>query len=114
MCSSDLFVPQTMYFFKEPATYDLAAIQPKWSKEKVVFFEELLTDFSQLKDWRAEALENCFKEVATRQNIKPGELQLPLRIMLVGGKFGPPVFEIAALLGPESTRSRIQSVLKQL
>ncbi|MFM7838965.1 MAG: glutamate--tRNA ligase, partial [Chitinophagaceae bacterium] len=54
------------------------------------------------------------KEAAARKNIKPGELQLPFRIMLVGGKFGPPVFDIAALLGLQITTARIQSVLKQL
>jgi glutamyl-tRNA synthetase len=31
--------------------------------------------------------------------------------MLVGGKFGPPVFEIAALLGKEETIRRIKTAL---
>ena len=33
---------------------------------------------------------------------------LPLRIMLVGGKFGPHVFDIAAIIGKEETISRIK------
>ena len=45
------------------------------------------------------SLETLFKELASEKNIKPGELQLPLRVMLVGGKFGPPVFQIAEILG---------------
>jgi glutamyl-tRNA synthetase len=36
---------------------------------------------------------------------------LPLRIMLVGGKFGPGVFEIAELIGKEETTSRIEKTL---
>jgi glutamyl-tRNA synthetase len=36
-----------------------------------------------------------------------------MRIMLVGGKFGPPVFEIAALLGPEETATRIRYALEK-
>jgi glutamyl-tRNA synthetase len=39
---------------------------------------------------------------------------LPFRIMLVGGKFGPPVFEIAGLLGKKETVQRIQNTLKLL
>jgi hypothetical protein len=36
---------------------------------------------------------------------------LPFRIMLVGGKFGPGVFDIAALIGKEETIKRIQHTL---
>jgi glutamyl-tRNA synthetase len=36
---------------------------------------------------------------------------LPFRIMLVGGKFGPHVFDIVALLGKEETISRIEKAL---
>jgi glutamyl-tRNA synthetase len=32
--------------------------------------------------------------------------------MLVGGKFGPPVFNIAEVLGKDETRKRIESFLK--
>jgi glutamyl-tRNA synthetase len=39
---------------------------------------------------------------------------LPLRIMLVGGKFGPGVFEIAATIGKEATIKRIQHTLSLL
>jgi glutamyl-tRNA synthetase len=47
-------------------------------------------------------------------NIKVGELQLPFRIMLVGGKFGPGVFQIAEMIGKENTIKRIQYVLTLL
>jgi len=36
---------------------------------------------------------------------------LPLRIMLVGGKFGPHVFDIAATLGKEESIKRIKKGL---
>jgi len=36
---------------------------------------------------------------------------LPFRIMLVGGKFGPHVFDIAALLGKDETINRIEKAL---
>jgi glutamyl-tRNA synthetase len=59
----------------------------------------------------ALALESAFKELAMACAIKPGELQLPLRIMLVGGKFGPPVFEIVTMLGIEKAIKRIGNFL---
>jgi glutamyl-tRNA synthetase len=36
---------------------------------------------------------------------------LPFRIMLVGGKFGPGVFDIAAIIGKAETTKRIQHTL---
>ena len=56
-------------------------------------------------------LEAGFKEMAAAAAIKPGELLLPLRVMLVGGKFGPHVFDIAALLGRQETTRRVRHVL---
>jgi glutamyl-tRNA synthetase len=47
-------------------------------------------------------------------DLKPGEVMLPLRIMLVGGKFGPHVFDIAALLGKAETIQRVKATLKVL
>jgi len=46
--------------------------------------------------------------------MKPGELLLPLRIMLVGGKYGPGVFDIAAILGKDEALNRIKHVLQIL
>jgi len=65
-----------------------------------------------MSDWQAGELENLFKALAEEKAIKPGELLLPFRIMLVGGKFGPGVFDIAELLGREETINRIQRATK--
>ena len=46
--------------------------------------------------------------------LKAGELLLPFRIMLVGGKFGPGVFDITTVLGPAITARRISHALTLL
>jgi len=104
------FVTQSSFFFKAPETLDVDAVKPKWNDDKKNFFIAY-TEKLQSAEWNAIALENSFKELATEKAIKPGELQLPFRIMLVGGKFGPPVFNIAELLGKEETIKRIQTAL---
>ena len=63
------------------------------------------------ENWEPATIETVFKDLAVEKNIKPGELQLPMRIMLVGAKFGPAVFEIALLIGKEETLSRIKNAL---
>lgn len=108
------FVQQAGFFFQPPATLDTDAVKPKWNEEKKNFFIAYADKLNGLTEFTADALENAFKELATEKNIKPGELQLPFRIMLVGGKFGPPVFQIAELIGREETRARISRGLELL
>lgn len=105
------FVRQAGFFFQAPETIDTASVKPKWNTAKQQFFVELIRQLHLAKDWDAHSLETNFSEMAAAAAIKPGELLAPLRVMLVGGKFGPPVFEIAALLGREETIRRIEHAL---
>jgi glutamyl-tRNA synthetase len=106
------FVQQSSFFFKSPEQWDTDAIKPKWKEAKEFFFYELIRNYELCSDWNVSTLENNFKEIAAVNDLKPGELMLPFRIMLVGGKFGPGVFEIAALLGKKNTIDRMEKTLK--
>ncbi|MBS1564280.1 MAG: glutamate--tRNA ligase [Bacteroidetes bacterium] len=108
------FPAQSSFFFAAPAQTDWEAVRPKWNEKKQQFFVELIRAFQLSATWEHDDLEKEFKEMAAAHQIKPGDLLLPLRVMLVGGKFGPGVFDIAALLGREETISRIESFLKQI
>jgi glutamyl-tRNA synthetase len=108
------FIPQLSYFFKDPVDVDVEAIRTKWDEKKTTFFQSWSQLLEELSNWETTEIENSFKAHATASAIKPGELQLPFRIMLVGGKFGPPVFEIAAKIGKATTLRRISHVLKML
>lgn len=108
------FYTQAAFFFKTPEQPDTAAVQPKWNADKAAFFTAWTEKLASLAAWDFAALEESFKTLAAEKNIKPGELQLPLRIMLVGGKFGPPVFEIAAIIGKNETVKRIGNALQLL
>lgn len=107
------FVPQGRFFFEAPEQWDLDAVKGKWSAEKTAFFNNWMTGLEET-ELTHEALEASFSDSAAEAGLKKGELMLPLRIMLVGGKFGPGVFDIVALIGKEATKERIIKVLKQL
>jgi glutamyl-tRNA synthetase len=109
------FYTQGWFFFSAPKQWDMGALKPKWNAAKTAFFKSYSNAFGSINinDWNALNLEVIFKDLANTQGIKPGELQLPLRIMLVGEKIGPPVFEIASLLGKEETKRRINNLLDQ-
>jgi glutamyl-tRNA synthetase len=108
------FITQSRFYFEAPAQPELEAIKPKWNPEKEEFFETLLKSLKKENNWYAPALETGFKALADEKKLKAGELMLPLRIMLVGGKYGPGVFEIAETIGREPTTARIEHVLSLL
>jgi glutamyl-tRNA synthetase len=103
------FVAQSEYFFTAPTEYDLPAVKGKWTVEKEQFFTTFAADLPA--NATVVEMEEQFKTLATEHALKPGELMLPFRIMLVGGKFGPGVFDIAFTLGKEETVSRISAAL---
>ena len=93
---------------------ELDAVKPKCNDQKSLFFQQFCLQLQQLEDWNVGEIENAFKELAAAMSIKPGELQLPMRIMLVGGKFGPAVFEIASLIGKNETIDRIHKAIVKI
>lgn len=108
------FWEQASFFFIQPAFYDLNAVKPKWTDAKTDYFNELIKTWEGINNadaWEAVNLEASFKNLAEEKGIKPGELMLPFRVMLVGGKFGPGVFDIALLLGKVETILRIQKAI---
>ena len=108
------FYQQAAYFFQNPALIDIAAIKPKWNAEKTYFFETLITKIKAMHNFSPLEIETMFKALAEELAIKAGDLMLPFRIMLVGGKFGPHVFDIASMLGANATIGRIENTLKEL
>jgi len=108
------FVTQSSFFFAPPAQVDWDAVRPKWNDKKQLFFIELIRAFQLINGWQHDDLEKEFKEMAAAHQIKPGDLLLPLRVMLVGGKFGPGVFDIATVIGREATVARIETFLQHI
>ncbi|MDR2273633.1 MAG: glutamate--tRNA ligase [Sphingobacterium sp.] len=107
------FWAQASFFFVQPVEYDLNAVKPKWSAEKTVFFENIIASFASFTAWKATELESFFKEAIQNSGMKMGELMMPFRIMLVGGKFGPDVFQIVELLGQAEVIERVKKALQE-
>lgn len=105
------FWSNASFFFQEPTSYDLDTILKRWNDEKTAFFTDIGERLEAFEPWHAEELESFYKLAIQASGMKMGELMLPLRIMLVGGKFGPHVFDIAATLGKAETISRIRKGL---
>lgn len=102
---------QGSFFFIAPAEIDISILRPKWDENKNQFFVELIRTFSLMTLWNQHGIEHTFKEMAAASRLKPGDLMFLYRMMLVGGKFGPGVFDISSILGKEETIKRIEHTL---
>lgn len=94
------------YFFRKPQNIDVETIKAKWSENHTAFYKALKDRWQNI-DWTKAQLEHSFKELVAEYGVKMGEVMLPFRIMLVGGKYGPNVFDIAYFLGREEVLYRI-------
>lgn len=108
------FVTQADYFFRAPLQLDLDAVRPKWSQEKAAFFDSFKLVLAESKQLSAHELEAKFKELVQQKGFKIGDVMLPYRIMLVGGKFGPAVFDVTKIIGEDEAKSRIDTALSLL
>ena len=105
------FFDQAVFFYQTPVTYDEASVKPKWDEAKQDFFKELASRYNAIADWDINSIETAFKNLAAEKNIKVGELQMILRVMLVGSKMGPGVFVIAEAIGKVETINRIEKAV---
>jgi glutamyl-tRNA synthetase len=107
------FWEQGHFFFETPEIKELVTIKEKWNNQKKAFFEAWIASFNSVV-WNHDALEAGFNELLTAHGLKKGDVLLPLRIMLVGGKYGPGVFAIAEMIGKEETKKRIEGAIDKL
>jgi glutamyl-tRNA synthetase len=106
------FVEQASFFFKAPDKYDENIVKLKWNADKEAFFNDFANELSKNDFKNSADLETRFKELAIEKGLKTGNVMLPFRIMLVGGKFGPQVFDIAIKIGKNETINRIHKALE--
>jgi glutamyl-tRNA synthetase len=106
------FWAQGHFFFVTPKHIDAAILKEKWSTQKHDFFADWARALASLPEWTLSAIEASCNEYCQKHGLKKGEVMLPLRIMLVGGKYGPGVFIIAEMIGRDETVDRIQAGLK--
>lgn len=108
------FWGQSHFFFETPKEIDIEAIKPKWDDAKTDFFNSWVSQVTTIQDWTTANIEESFSNAVAEAGIKKGAVMLPLRVMLVGGKYGPGVFDIAEMIGKEEFINRINKTLSTL
>lgn len=106
------FLKEGYYVFERPKTYDEAQFQKRWQKESVpAALSIILQGLKALTTWDVASTEAVVKGAMHDFNLKPGELMPVFRIMISGEAGGPPLFELAELLGQKEVIERMESAI---
>jgi glutamyl-tRNA synthetase len=97
----------------EKIIYDPKA-QQKFLNEKTLPYLEDLLALEALSEFTSEKLEENFKLIMDKHEVKLGKVAQPARVALTGGTESPGIFEVIAVLGKERTLKRLKRAIETI
>ena len=102
---------QSYFLFQAPTAYDEKIVAKRWKDDVPSIMGEIAEFFGTVKHWNAPEIKEPFSELVTSKAWNFGTVMNSLRLCLVGGSFGPDIFEICDLIGQAETISRIKKAI---
>jgi len=72
---------------------------------------ELKEALGAISPFSASEIEQVFKSIVEKRNIKLGELAQPVRVAITGGTASPGIFEVLEIVGREKTIRRLEKAI---
>jgi glutamyl-tRNA synthetase len=108
------FWDQSYFFFEAPMSYDEKVVKKQWKETTPALLHDLKQVINDVSNYKAEAIKAAIVEYLERSGTGMGVAMNTLRLVLVGGSFGPDLMMIAELLGKEEVQQRIDTALQRL
>ena len=101
-------------FFQDELEYDKELLSWKGSEEETTkaMLKKTNEILTKLNYWKEDTIKKILMEAAEKEENR-GLLLWPLRVALTGQKSSPSPFEVADILGKETTLKRIQEEIKK-
>jgi glutamyl-tRNA synthetase len=113
-----VFIPELLdgpYLFEAPKEYDKDAVAKKWKAgESGALMREWSEALEAIEPFTAENIEATFKAFITEKGLGMGAVMPLFRICLTGILTGPASSEVAALIGKQASRERIEAAIAKL
>ena len=103
----------SMFYFVDKLEFDEKAVKKFLKPEIMGPLSECADAMETLADFTEPALEEIFKQVMDKHDLKFGKIAQPLRVALTGKTVSPGIFEMILALGREKSVSRIRAVINQ-
>jgi glutamyl-tRNA synthetase len=108
------FWEQSSFFFLAPQSYDEQVVKKRWKADLPAIMNDLKERLTQVADFRAEIIKEDIHHFVEEKAIGMGVVMNALRLLLVGGGFGPDLALIAEMIGKEEVIQRIDTGIKKL
>ena len=105
---------QGFFFFRSPDSYDEKIVNKRWKDGVPGMIAEIATFFETVECWVAPQIKEPFSQLVTEKGWNFGTIMNSLRLCLVGGSFGPDIFEICEIIGQKETIARIRLAIEQI
>lgn len=97
----------------DPAVFDAEGMRKQVKPETPSQLSRLLARWEEEPDWTVEALEKGLRETAQALQIGAGKLIHPVRLALTGLTVGAPLFDVAEVLGRETSLRRMRRFIEK-
>lgn len=105
---------QSYYFFVAPESYEDKIVQKFWKPEIPDILKRVSDSINGIDDFTIDNIDLSIKAFIQENGLGMGQVMNTLRLVLVGGSFGPGVAAIISVLGKKETQNRIEKALKTL
>lgn len=102
------------YFYNEIKSYDENGVTKNFTGEGLNVLNILKTNLEGLKNWGAEDIKVCIKNVAESLDLKFGKVAPVLRLAVTGKSESPSIDITLQLLGQEKTLNRIKQTIEYI
>ena len=105
---------QSYYLFVPPVSSDEKIVSKRWKDNVPEIMGEIAGFFETIESWNATTIKEPFSVYVTGKGWNFGTVMNSLRLCLVGGSFGPDIFEICEIIGKSETINRIKKAISAL
>ncbi len=98
---------QTFFFFEAPITYDEKVAQKRWKDGVPALMASLPAVLQTVTNWQATSIKEAVSAHVEKSGVNFGGVMNSFRLALVGGSFGPDLFDILEIIGQEESCQRI-------
>jgi glutamyl-tRNA synthetase len=109
------FVESGSYFFSDDFSYDPKGVRKQFSKDGTSeILRTVSTEFEQMANWSADALDSTLRNLAEKLGEKPARLIHPVRLAVSGSTKGPGLFDILDLIGKDRVQQRLNRAIQYI
>jgi glutamyl-tRNA synthetase len=108
------FWEQSSFFFVAPDSYDPQVVKKRWKENVPAIMIQIRDIIAKVGNFEAENLKAEITRFVEKNEIGLGVVMNALRLVVVGGGFGPDMMKIVELLGKEEIVRRINAGIEKI